>query len=145
MDDLRKLRSIRNAQLLDAAKGRLLLSTDYQLAKKMQVSTTYTTRWRQGAPLNNAALMWLAMTLNSNPLELLAGYEATQTTGKEQEFWKDFLLRLAKKGAKWAGTALAIMCLLIGPNGLATKGIDTLKQRRQRTPKARTKNGLKPA
>lgn len=95
------------AEYLDAAKQRLSLSSDYELAKRMGEERSHVAAMRQGkraVPVHLA--YWLAITLELDPAEVVADLEAQREKNpKRAEFWRSFLLRARS-------IAAAILCTL---------------------------------
>lgn len=85
------------AQLLDAAKERLSLKSDYALAKASGINRSWITGFRNGSravPLHLA--YWLAITLERDPAALVAELEEEREKHEGRKaFWKSFLSRVA--------------------------------------------------
>lgn len=81
------------AEYLDEAKRRLLLSTDYEIAKKAGETPGHIAEMRYGKraiPLHLA--YWLAITLELDPAFVVADLEG-QRDQKRAEFWQGFISR----------------------------------------------------
>lgn len=83
------------AEYLDAAKARLCLSSDYELAKRAGIPRQSLPAIRDGKralPLDFA--YWLAITLELDPAEVVADLEAQREKNPlRAEFWRSFLSR----------------------------------------------------
>lgn len=105
------------AELLDLAKGRLELKSDYSLAKLSGCKPGHIAEVRAGKramPLH--LLYWLAVTLEKDPAELIAQQEIEREKNPERvKFWNGFLSR----AACWTGTAAVLLLTLSGPTGNA--------------------------
>lgn len=89
------------AQLLDEAKRRLLLKSDYALAKASGTTKQRINAIRSGrepVPLHMA--FWLAITLERDPALIVAELEEERETNiTRKAFWQSFLSRAAQLAA----------------------------------------------
>lgn len=94
------------ALYLDEAKERLLLSSDYGLAKALGVRKQRVQEWRSGRATPDAyACTRLAIVLEKDPAQVIAEIHAEADKDDERRsFWRSFLSR--------ARTAAAILCTL---------------------------------
>lgn len=80
-------------ELLDKAKTRANLSSDYALAKALGIDRGIVSRWRKGKehPSNEAAVQ-LATLAGLDEMQVIAEIEMrTANTEKKREFWKSYL------------------------------------------------------
>lgn len=105
------------ALLLDAAKERLSLKSDYALAKAAEVPKQRISNVRKGIeriPLHLA--YWLAITLQLDPAQVVAELEADwEKNEKRAAFWRSFLSR----AALLAGVACTLVLLSFAGSGNA--------------------------
>ena len=82
-------------QLLDEAKTRLLLKSDYALAKAADINRSWIPAIRRGEraiPLSMA--FWLAITLERDPAQIVAELEEEREKNDTRKaFWRSFLSR----------------------------------------------------
>jgi len=94
------------SSLMDAAKARLNVETDYGLAKRLKTPTGHIAEMRsgkRGAPLDVAYKM--AIILELDPAQVVAELEAEREKNPErQAFWRSFLSRAAMVAATLACT-----------------------------------------
>jgi hypothetical protein len=79
--------------LLDQAKTRANLPSDYALAKALGIPQSNTTNWRKGKrhPSNEEAVQ-LATLAGLNEMQVIAEIEmASATTEKKKKFWRHYL------------------------------------------------------
>lgn len=102
-------------EYLDAAKQTLGISSDYELAKRMEIPTSYLPTMRSGkrhVPIDVA--FKIAITLNLDPARVVADLESQRASkGKRGEFWKGFLSR---------ATLVAVLVCTLAFNFSATQG-----------------------
>ncbi|HQR02500.1 MAG: hypothetical protein JSR19_01375 [Proteobacteria bacterium] len=110
------------AEYLDAAKARLSLSSDYELAKRLDVSKQDLSAIRKGKQgMNTYLAAKIAITLELDPSSVIADVESQQEKNPVRaEFWRGFLSRAAMLCAV-VGT-LAWSSFGIYGSGLATAG-----------------------
>ena len=85
------------AQYLAACKVKLGHVSNYELAKRWQISDGYMSYLSRGLrPINAHIAILIAITLELDPLRVLADIESQQQTGKVQEFWTGFLSRVSQ-------------------------------------------------
>jgi transcriptional regulator with XRE-family HTH domain len=105
------------AELLDLAKGRLSLKSDYALAKMSGIPKQRISQIRSGKeamPLH--LIYWLAVTLEKDPAELVAQQEIEREKNPERvKFWNSFLSR----AALLLGLVVALPSMLSGSIGNA--------------------------
>lgn len=83
------------AQYLAACKTKLGHCSDYALAKKWDIDKGYMSKVMRGQrPINGHLSMLIAITLELDPVQVLADIEAQQQTGKAGEFWRSFRSRV---------------------------------------------------
>lgn len=84
-------------EYLDAAKQALNITSDYELAKRLEIPSSYLPTMRSGkrhVPVDTA--FRLAITLNLDPALVVADLECQrEAQGKRGDFWKGFLSRAA--------------------------------------------------
>lgn len=111
------------ASLLDAAKVRLSLKSDYALAKAASTKNNHIAEIRSGkraVPLHLA--YWLAITLQRDPAAVVAELEEEREKDADRKaFWRSFLLR-APLSVLAALCTLAWMNFGIGGNAQAANG-----------------------
>jgi len=98
------------AEYLDAAKTALALSSDYALAKVMNITTDRLSKLRrQERPMDEAEMIFLATTLEIDPGLIVAdlGEQRTKNKGKK-ELLRGFLSRAAVLAA--VCVTLALTC-----------------------------------
>lgn len=82
-------------EYLDAAKARLAVTSDYELAKKAGIPRQDIPGMRSGKraiPLHLA--YWLAITLELDPAQVVADLESQREKNEGRaEFWRSFALR----------------------------------------------------
>lgn len=109
------------AQILDAAKERLQLKSDYGLAKAAGINRAWIPSIRRGeraVPLHFA--YWLAVTLELDPASVVAELEAQREKNPQRiEFWKSFLLRASRRVA---AVMLALTCFAFSGSETAAIG-----------------------
>lgn len=94
-------------QYLAACKTKMGHCTTYALAKKWDMDKSYVRQMLNGQrPINAHVAMLIAITLELDPVQVLADIEAQQQTGKAGEFWRSFLLRVRQVAALTACTLL---------------------------------------
>lgn len=84
-------------EYLDAAKAALGINSDYELAKRLEVSRQAISDYRQGNRHPDTMMAFrLAITLKLDPAQVVADLESQrEPTGKRGEFWRSFLARAA--------------------------------------------------
>jgi plasmid maintenance system antidote protein VapI len=95
------------AEYLDAAKSRLCLSSDYELAKKLELNRAHIPEIRNGkrAVPPHLALS-LAVTLELDPARVVFDLEAQREKNeKRRELYRSFLSR--------ASSAIILLCTLV--------------------------------
>lgn len=111
------------ASLLDAAKVRLSLKSDYALAKAARINRAWIPAIRRGeraVPLHLA--YWLAITLQRDPAAVVAELEEEREKDADRKaFWRSFLLR-APLSVLTALCTLVWMNFGIGGNAQAANG-----------------------
>jgi len=85
------------AEYLDAAKARLCLSSDYALAKKMNVDRALLSKVKRGdRPMDPFFCTWVAITLELDPAHVIADIESqAEKNADRAAFWRSFLGRAA--------------------------------------------------
>jgi len=94
------------AQYLDAAKERIQVSSDYELARRLGMPKQHISAWRSGKRSPDAyACAVLAITLELDPATVIADVQQqAETHAGRKEFWRSFLSR--------AGKVAAVLCTL---------------------------------
>ena len=82
-------------EYLDAAKQTLGITSDYEMAKRMDIPRSYMPTIRSGERHVPIEVMFkLAITLNLDPARVVADLESRRKANKKSgEFWKGFLSR----------------------------------------------------
>ncbi|MDO9449343.1 MAG: hypothetical protein Q7J21_02575 [Rugosibacter sp.] len=97
---------MKTTDYLDAAKKKLAIKSDYELAKKMNIPNGQLPGMRtekRAVPLSVA--YWLAITLEIDPAQVVADLEAQREKNPvRREFWKSFLSRAANIAILLAST-----------------------------------------
>ena len=85
-------------EYLDAAKKALGVSSDYELAKRLEVSKQAMSDYRHGKRSPDSYMIFkLAVTLNLDPATVLADLESQkEQNAKKLDFWKGFLSRAVR-------------------------------------------------
>jgi len=111
------------AEYLDAAKQRLNITSDYELAKRFNVGRAAVSEMRTGiraVPLDVA--FRLAITLEMDPAQVVADLESQREKNPERRnFWTGFISRAAMVIGVMACT-LALNFSGMQGNGAATHG-----------------------
>lgn len=109
------------AEYLDRARQKLGNISDYQLAKKLEITRGHVSAIRNGARSMPAhAAFKLAITLELDPAEVLADIEAQQEPNAERrKFWEGFLSRARPLAAV---LMLAYACTASYASGPGTRG-----------------------
>lgn len=111
------------AAYLDAVKAELNVSSDYELAKRLDCRSNHLAEYRsekRGIPLDVA--FRVAITLQLDPARVVADLEEQSTKNeKRRAFWQGFLQRARHLTVVLALT-LASICSVIYGNGAATHG-----------------------
>lgn len=84
-------------EYLDAAKKTIGITSDYELAKRLEVSRQAMSDYRNGKRSPDAYVVFkLAITLNLDPAMVLADLESQKETNeKKRGFWSSFMQRAA--------------------------------------------------
>lgn len=84
-------------EYLDAAKNAMSIESDYELAKRLEITRQRVCEMRNGKlPINNITAFKLAITLNLDPASVLADLERQrEKNDKKRGFWEGFLARAA--------------------------------------------------
>jgi len=82
-------------EYLDAMKAAIDAPSDYQLAKRLQISKQTISAYRTGAQWpDNYVVMKLAIALQADPVAVLADLESQREKRPQRaEFWRSFLSR----------------------------------------------------
>lgn len=98
------------AQYLAACKTKLGHCSDYALAKKWEIDKGYMSKVMRGkTPVNAHVAMLIAITLELDPVQVLADIESQQQTGKTGEFWKSFYSRVRQVAGLMACTLALVL------------------------------------
>jgi len=104
------------AEYLDAAKARLNLKSDYELAKALDLSNKTIPAIRKGErhlPLDVA--FRIAITLEIDPAQVVADLEEQREKNpKRQGFWRSFSSRAARLSAVLACTLALLLSATFG-------------------------------
>lgn len=104
-------------EYLDAAKVALKITSDYELAKRLEVDNRRISAYRKGREkLDNYIATKLAITLQIDPAQVIADLEyQNEKDEKKREFWKGFLSRAAI-------TAVLACTLALNFSGISESG-----------------------
>jgi hypothetical protein len=93
----KKAQNMTPAEYFDAAKNRLNIASDYELAKRLCIGANNMTYYRNGSrniPLD--AAFRLAITLELDPATVVADLESQrEKNAKRRDFWTGFISRAA--------------------------------------------------
>ncbi|MBS1188808.1 MAG: hypothetical protein H6R10_600 [Rhodocyclaceae bacterium] len=108
---------------LDAAKAQLGITSDYELAKRLEVRTGHLAMMRSGErPIPLDVAYRVAITLQMDPAYVVADLaEQSEKNEKRRTFWRSFLSRAAMAIAAIACT-LALNFSAISGSGPSTLG-----------------------
>jgi len=98
------------AAYLDAVKAELNLSSDYELAKALELSNAYIPgMYYRSRKIRNDLAFKIAITLKLDPAMVIADLEEQRAKNeKRREFWRSFLSRAAY-GVAAIGCTLALI------------------------------------
>lgn len=101
---------MRTIELLKDCKIKLRVSSDYALAKELQIERARISDYMSGKRTPNAyAAVKIAECLGLDPLALIAEFEEmTAKNPKERSFWADFRVRAEKP---LRGFIMALICI----------------------------------
>lgn len=104
-------------QYLDAAKEKLEITSDYEFAKRMEISKQDASAIRKGIkPIPPHLAYRIAITLELDPAAVIADLELQREKNpKRAEFWRSFLSR---------AVITAMMVCTLALNGFAGLGSD---------------------
>jgi len=103
--------------LLDAALAKTKLPSDRQLAKKLRVSPSAISLWRQGKAIKDSHLADLIKLADADPVLAVAVRQEMAETPAERQLWGPLLDRLSA-----AAAVVALAALL--PFGVKAKPVD---------------------
>ena len=105
-------------ELLLECKIKLKIESDYALAKALEMPTARLSEYMRGKVHPDVyGLTRIAMTLNRDPIELIAEYESTNEKNPiKKAFWESFTLRAGKVKKACTLALIFISFLLIGLN-----------------------------
>mgnify|MGYP000939425790 CR=1 FL=1 len=88
---------MRTAEYLDATQKAMGITSDYELARRLEVSKQRISAYRSGKEWpDNYIVMKLAIALNLDPVGVLADLESQKEKRPERAaFWRSFLSRAA--------------------------------------------------
>lgn len=114
-------------ELLLECKIKLKLESDYALAKALELPRARLSEYMRGKVNPDVyALTRIALTLNKDPISLIAEYEAaTEKNVIKKKFWHGFLLRASKAGRVCTLIMVFGLSLLTGLNVDKPKGLKT--------------------
>lgn len=106
-------------ELLDQSKAKLHVTSDYALAKALEIPKQRLSDFRKGSRHPDPyALTKIALTLDLDPIALIAEFEAqTEKNPARKGFWINFLRR--------AGSGVGVLvlcCMAVFGNTSATSG-----------------------
>jgi hypothetical protein len=106
-------------ELLLECKIKLKIESDYALSKNLAIPRARISQCMHGqAGLGSYELTRIAITLNRDPISLIAEYEAaTEKNATKREFWESFLKRAAKATKTVTLAAICGFILLTGLSG----------------------------
>jgi hypothetical protein len=112
------------SEYLDAAKERLCLSSDYGLAKKLELRPEHMGAFRSGKRAIPTHLAFrLAITLELDPSEVIADLESQREKNPQRaELYRSFLSRVRKVGGILACTLGLILSVGVGADRVAGGG-----------------------
>lgn len=86
---------MKTAEYLDAAQTALGITSDYELARRLNISKQRISAYRAGKEWpDNYIVMKLAITLKADPVAVLADLESQREKRPERaEFWRSFISR----------------------------------------------------
>ncbi len=83
-------------EYLDAAKGRMGITSDYALAQRFEIPRQDVARYRKGRCPDNYTATKIAITLELDPAQVIADLEAQREKDPRRlDFWRSFLARAA--------------------------------------------------
>lgn len=96
-------------EYLDAAKAKIGAASDYELAKRFEVTRQRISGIRKGElPMDNATAYHVAITLDLDPAMVIADLEAQREKNPHRrEFWAGFIQRAAVVAALVCTLALS--------------------------------------
>lgn len=108
---------------LDAVKAQLNLTSDYQLAKALEIPRQSVPGIRSGERAFALDTLYrIAITLQLDPAEVIADLaEQREKNPERREFWRSFLSRAAYGVAATVGTLALILSVTLG-NGAKPLG-----------------------
>lgn len=111
-------------ELLLECKIKLKLDTDYALAKALEMPRARVSEYMKGrVHLGTYELTRVALTLNKDPISLIAEYEAaTEKNPIKKAFWEGFISRATKVGRGCTLGLIFIISLLTGLNAGEPQG-----------------------
>lgn len=88
---------MKTEELIRQAREKLGVTTNYQLAKKIELELNRLHDYEKGVRQpDDYALTKLALTLERDPIQTIAEVRAeNETNAKKREFWRNFLTRAA--------------------------------------------------
>ena len=90
---------MKTVDYLDAVKAAYGLTSDYQLAKKLSISTNRITNYRSNRSfMDDNLAMKIAYLLDAEPLQVLAHVHAEREHRNGNELMENFWLDVAKSG-----------------------------------------------
>ncbi len=118
------------AEYLDACKATLGITSDYELAKRLEIRRNGIPEIRQGKrPMPEEMVFRVALTLELEPSEVLADLRLQSCkTEKEKELWSSFLSRSALRSL--CGMLLVLFVGFVSVAG-GTGGNDRVNRRRE--------------
>jgi transcriptional regulator with XRE-family HTH domain len=111
-------------ELLLECKVKLKLESDYGLAKALEMPTSRLSEYMRGkVHPDTYALTRIALTLNRDPISLIAEYEAaTEKNPIKKKFWEGFISRASKAGQVCTLALVFGLSLLTGLNADKPQG-----------------------
>ncbi len=108
---------MKTAEYLDQVKEKLNLSSDYQLAREIGVSTGGIANYRKGRnTFDQFVCFQVADILEINPAEIIANIQAERETDKfKREYWLEKAQQFGR-AALLAGVILGLMIKASGDN-----------------------------
>lgn len=112
------------ASLLDSAKAKAGIETDYRLSKVIEINHSAVTNYRSGRSLPNEAILQRLCALSGDDPELIAAQIQSRRAASEEarQLWQRVAERLAHAPRAVAGHARPIILLVLFAIGLIAHG-----------------------
>lgn len=112
------------ASLLDSAKAKAGIDTDYRLSKVIEINHSAVTNYRSGRSLPNEAILQRLCALSGDDPELIAAQIQSRRAASEEarQLWQRVAERLAHAPRAALGHARPIILLVLFAIGLIANG-----------------------